>query len=319
MAAIRREGKINENTTLIDIGLFGIAGGCAIYLIEGKKKCVIDGGTRSEASRIYKTLKGMNAFPPDIIILTHSHYDHTQAVPYLCKKAAKEKSSIEIMASQRAIPLLKDQSFNKVFNPKEHFENIEDVTPLNEGDIVDLGGITLKIFDVPGHMKDHIAILDEKNKNIFVGDSIGVKPGDNLFIPPFQPPYWNKDAFYDSVNKLREIDFDSLCLAHFGYIYGDEAKGILDEAVLVYEQWWQLFEKNIDKLDDTGYMMKLISKEADLVYPEFRLLSFKLKVLSGLMTGWKKLIRKKPESIGELLIQQIIAWLAQGFKTYKNL
>ncbi len=319
MAAIRKQGKINKNTTLIDYGLFGTAASGAIYLIEGEKKCVIDGGTRNEASRIFKALKNLNAFPPDMIILTHSHHDHTQGVPFLRKKAAKEKKSIEIMASQTAIPFLEDQSYNKVFDPKEHYENIKDVTPLNEGDTVDLGGVTLKIFDVPGHMKDHIAILDEQNKNIFAGDSIGYKPGDHLFIPPFMPPYWDKDAFYNSVDKLREIDYDSLCLAHFGYIYGDEAKSILDEAVSAYEQWWQLFEKNIDKLDDTGYILEVISKEANLVFPEFQLLSFKLKVLSGLMTGWKKLTRKKPQPVGELIMQQIIMGLAQGFKTYKNL
>ncbi len=32
MAAIRETGKINENTTLIDIGMFGVSGSTAIYL-----------------------------------------------------------------------------------------------------------------------------------------------------------------------------------------------------------------------------------------------------------------------------------------------
>lgn len=318
MTAIRKQGKINENTTLIDFGLFGTAGSGAIYLIEGEKKCVIDGGTRSEAPRIFKTLKNLKAFLPDIIILTHSHWDHTQGVPFLRKKAAKEKKSFEVMASGKALPLLEDQSWNEALS-EGPFENIKDVTPLNEGDTVDLGGITLKIFDVPGHMKDHIAILDEKNKNIFVGDSIGVKPGDQFFIPPFQPPCWDKDAFYNSVNKLREIDYDSLCLAHFGYIYGDEAKSILDEAVSVYELWWKLFEKNVDKLDDTGYMLGVLSKEANFIYPEIELFSLKSKVLLGVMTGLKRLTRKKTQPIGELIMDVIIKGLAQGFKTYKNL
>ena len=317
MTAIRKQGKINDNTTLIDYGLFGVAGAGAVYLIEGEKKCLIDGGTRSEASRIFKTLKDMNAFPPDIIILTHAHWDHTQGVPFLRKKAAHQKKNIEVMASKESLPLLEDQSWNKSL-AQGSLENIKDVSPLNEGDTVDLGGISLKIFEVPGHSKDHIAILDEKNKNIFVGDAIGAKNGDHFFVPTFMPPYWDRDDFYTSVNKLREIDYDSLCLAHFGYIYEEEAKSFLDEAVSMYELWWGLFEKNVDKLDDTGYMSSIISKEANLIHPEIKILNPKLKALFGLMTGFKKLIGKKPQHFGELILCQLIQMLVQGFRMYKS-
>lgn len=317
MTAIRKQGKINENTTLIDYGLFGVARAGAVYLIEGEKKCLIDGGTGGEVSRIYKTLKDMNTFPPDIIILTHAHWDHTQGVPFLRKKAASLKKDIEVMASKESLPLLEDQSWNKGL-AQGSLESIKDVTPLNEGDTVDLGGISLKIFDVPGHSKDHIAILDEKNKNIFVGDSIGAKNGDHSFIPTFMPPFWDWDDFNNSVNKLREIDYDSLCLAHFGYIYEDEAKSFLDEAVSMHELWWGLFEKNIDKLDDTGYMASIISKEANIIHPEIKILNPKLKAMFGLMTGFKKLIGKEPPHFGELILCQLIEQLVQGFRIYKS-
>ena len=40
MPAIRTSGKINEHTTLIDYGMWGVAGAGAIYLIESEKKCM---------------------------------------------------------------------------------------------------------------------------------------------------------------------------------------------------------------------------------------------------------------------------------------
>ena len=46
MPAIRQPGRINDSTTLIDIGMYGVAGLAAVYLISGRKKCLIDGGTR---------------------------------------------------------------------------------------------------------------------------------------------------------------------------------------------------------------------------------------------------------------------------------
>jgi flavorubredoxin len=61
MAAIRETGKINKNTSLIDIGMMGVSGVTAMYLIEDEKKCLIDGGTRTEFKRIMYTLNEMNA------------------------------------------------------------------------------------------------------------------------------------------------------------------------------------------------------------------------------------------------------------------
>ena len=63
MTAIRKTGKINDNTFLIDIGMMGVAGVTAVYLIEVQKKCLIDGGTKDGSSRIINFLKAQNAFP----------------------------------------------------------------------------------------------------------------------------------------------------------------------------------------------------------------------------------------------------------------
>ena len=37
MAAIRKTEKINDNTSLIDIGMMGVSGVTAMYLINDKK------------------------------------------------------------------------------------------------------------------------------------------------------------------------------------------------------------------------------------------------------------------------------------------
>ena len=131
MVAIRKAGEISENTSLIDIGMMGVSGVTAMYLIEDEKKCLIDGGTRTEFKRIMNTPYEMNGFPPDIIIVTHSHWDHTQAIPAMRDSAAKQGKTIEVLASENAIPLLADQSYNDVFAPGP-YANITDVTALKK-------------------------------------------------------------------------------------------------------------------------------------------------------------------------------------------
>ena len=317
MSAIRQQGKVNENTMLIDIGMYGVAGATAVYLVDDNKKCLIDGGTRTGAERIIKALRQLGAFPPDYIIVTHSHYDHTQGIPALRREAAKEGKRIDVLASHVAIPLLEDQSWNRVYGAGP-YEDIRDVTPLKEGDTINLGTTTLRIYEVPGHCKDHIAIMDEKCGNMFIGDVIGNKIADDTFLPPFTPPYWDPSAFISTINKLKNIDYDSLCLAHFGCVKGEESRQILDEAVLTYETWWRLFDENADKLHDISYMVEAVMEKIKPGIPDIKILSLKLKVLFSLMTGWQKLIHKRTQPLGVLLLRGILEQLAAGYETYNK-
>jgi len=317
MSAIRQPGKINENTTLIDIGMGDVCGMTAVYLIQGARKCLIDGGTRKEAPRLVKMLSELDAFPPDLIIVTHPHLDHTQGIPLLRQEASRQGKKIEVLASNEAIPLLADASFNDVFEGGP-YESIQDVTPVKEGDTINLGGIALRIYEVAGHCRGHIAILDEKNSNILVGDALGIKVSDAIFLPPFMPPTWEPDAFLSSVNKLRQVPYETLCLAHFGCIYGSEAKSILDEAVETCNIWWQFYERNAERLSDTGYLLQAMRKEINPGTPVIRPMSFRLSVLLGLVTVAGTVMGRKTAIIDKLAFGDPLKWLATGYRMYKS-
>lgn len=274
--------------------MMGVPEATSIYLVESGKKCLIDGGTGTEVRKIIRQLKDLDAFPPDMIILTHSHWDHTQGVPLMSKRAEKLGKPIEILASEKAIPHLRDQSFNEVFGVGP-FDNIEgDVTPLKEGDVVELKDIKLKILDTPGHKSDHIAVLDTKNRNIFLGDAIGIKVVDNYHVPPFMPPEWDSDAFLNTIEKLKKIDYEGLSLGHFGYVYGEESKTILDDAEEAYKKWWKFYEENVDILDDIEHLSEKLDEANLLPKSEFK-------------------------AYPEMLLHGVISWLASGFKVYKNI
>ena len=317
MAAIRRPGKLNDSTTLIDTGMYGVAGVAGVYLVEGERSCLIDAGGRTEASRIVKTLKGLQAFPPDMIIVTHAHFDHAQGIPMLSREAAKQREEIEVLACEASVPLLADASYNECFDAGP-YESIGDVTPLKEGDVLDLGGISLRIYEVPGHTADQIAILDEKNWNLFVGDAIGDKVHDDAMVPPFVPPAWDPEAYRASIDKLKGLDYETMCLAHFGLIYGDEAKGILDEALQTCETWWRLFEDNADRLDDVDYLSEVVMREIKPSLPELAVLSPKIKLMLGMATAWSKLVGKEPPVVGEILLHEILGMLAKGYRSYTD-
>ena len=72
---------------------------------------------------------------------------------------------------------------------------------------------------------------------------------------------WDRDAYYATIDKLKQVDYHTLCLAHFGFIHRDEAKDILDQSVATYERWWELFGKHVERLDDIDYMLQVVLKE----------------------------------------------------------
>jgi glyoxylase-like metal-dependent hydrolase (beta-lactamase superfamily II) len=316
--AIREAGKINDNTTLIDFGMKGAAGAGAVYYVNGGKSCLIDaGGNKGEAKRILAFLEANNMKIPDYVILTHSHYDHCEGIHALRDAAERENHRMEVFASETEIPLLEDASYNKVFHPNETFENIHDVTALKDGATLDLGGTTLRVIYTPGHTPGHISILDEQTKNIFVSCCLGLKLADNSFIPPFMPPFWDMDAYLKSVDRLKQEEFDSMCLAHFGYIFGDEAHSILDESVSNCRNWWTVFQSAEEegKLDDVDYLTGRILSETGMEYPDIGLVDPKLKYGLKMINATRRIRGKDSLLAAEVFMQDsVIPWLTKGYK-----
>lgn len=307
---------INDNISKIDFELSGVKRVGALYLIKGAKTCIVDSGTKESSKKVIKTLDSVQAFPPDMIILTHSHWDHTQGVPTFCREAEKRGKKISIMASEKAISNLADQSWNTVFEDKHKYENVIDVEPLKDGQTVDLGGLELEIIDFSGHCADDIALYDKNNKTIFLGDSLGYKFEHYLFFPPFMPPFWSKDGFYSAAEKLKKIDYERICLAHFGCIDGKEAKDFPNESVAAMETWWNVFvesDKN-GNLDDLSYMRKAIVREAKIEMPELELTKTSMRIMLSLINTGKKIFGKKPIDVGAVQLESFISWLVKGYR-----
>jgi glyoxylase-like metal-dependent hydrolase (beta-lactamase superfamily II) len=70
---------------------------------------------------------------------------------------------------------------------------------LHDGDVIDLGGRTLKVIATPGHTPDAIALLDAKNGLLFTGDSFYLGP---IYL---YRPETDLDAYVASMQKLAAL------------------------------------------------------------------------------------------------------------------
>lgn len=278
MGYIFKTGKFNENTWLIDATYLNKEGiqvrnGHAAYLVqtESGANCLINSGSRSGATTVYESLKKFGAWPLQKLILTHSHWDHTQGVIHLREKVEEEGlTPIEIFASEKAIPYLEDQSYNVCFEDKPYYSeylNIEGVSPLNDKEKLVLDdNFSLEIIETPGHMPDHITVYDAKNKCAFVGDAPGMRWFTGFFVCNANSVYWQEKDYFESIEKMRSFDLDYLCIAHFGVFTGSDIKRFLDNSVEMYHTWMDIFNRNNEKLDDPLFLRDLIW---DTVYKDF--------------------------------------------------
>lgn len=221
MVFINKEGKFNENTWLIDGYLFGGMGSLSVYVIENNGiRMMIDASEKVAVPKIIEKLKEFNIYPIHKILLTHSHFDHTDGV-HEFQKLIKD-TDIEVLASENAIENLKNPNkINGVFAAET--EPIEGVTPLKDDQIINLNGLELKGLNFFGHTMDSIALFDKRNKNIFTGDAIIDKSSIYYFQPTFMPPDFHEAELLKTFQKLRNMkdELNSISLAHYG-VWKDE-------------------------------------------------------------------------------------------------
>ena len=100
------------------------------------------------------------------IILTHAHIDHAGGTAELAEKLAIPIEGPH-EGDQFWITALPQQS--QMFG----FPSVKSFTPdrwLNQGDVIEVGKETLKVFHCPGHTPGHVVFYHEPSKLIAVGD-----------------------------------------------------------------------------------------------------------------------------------------------------
>ena len=208
----------------------------SIYIIENNgMRLMIDVGETSKARTVIKKLKDFSLYPIHKIVLTHSHWDHAQGISKI--KTLMKDLDVEVLASENAIDNLRHPE--KMIDGYEgiNLNPFEDkVTPLKEGDIIDLNGLELEIMNFFGHTMDSIALFDELNRNIFIGDAVGMRLDQDAFFIPLLPPNFHEKDLVNSFKKLRDMKnrLSSISLAHFGVWRDTHFEQLLNEMEELY-------------------------------------------------------------------------------------
>jgi len=149
--------KLREGLYLLDEGKEATG-----YLFIGEEKaCLID--TMNGYNDLNKVVREYTD-KPVIVVNTHGHPDHIFGNVYFDNAYMNMKDlelANEFVNMPEFVDMLKKEGLSM-----PPFENIE------EGDVIDLGGRTLKVYAIPGHTLGGILLLCKEERILFTGDSI---------------------------------------------------------------------------------------------------------------------------------------------------
>ncbi len=152
-------------------------GGAHSYLVEGKDSALLidTGFGKGDLGGFVKSVTQL----PLTVVNTHGHPDHAGD-----SYAGGNRDFEKVYVHPADFPMIR------------HKDNL---VPVEEGHVFDLGGRKLEVIAIPGHTPGHIALLDSDAKIIFTGDEVTIT-GTWLQFPNCPPV----EVYLESMLKLKK-------------------------------------------------------------------------------------------------------------------
>lgn len=226
---------------VLDLHFQGAEKVIASFLLQSKEGPVlIETGPESAYARLEAALKQEGVHPKEVrhVFVTHIHLDHAGAAWRFAELGAT------VYVHPKGAPHLVDPSrllasaeriYGAMLKPLwGELKGIpqERVRVLEDGEVVDLGGLRVQALETLGHASHHHAYLVDGL--LFAGDIAGVRIAPGPVLPPTPPPDIHLESWSASLDRLLAFRPEALYLTHFGPYRDVEAhllalRGVLEE------------------------------------------------------------------------------------------
>lgn len=210
---------------VIDTKMHGRPGITGVFLIKDSKTALVEAGPGSSLRHVLAGLEAAGVETLDYVVVTHIHLDHAGAAGALLERFPGAKVAVhEIGAPHLVDPSKLWSSAARIYGDRmeELWGAMKPVAAnriiaLGDGDTIDLGGRKLTAVETPGHARHHHAFLDGSSGTVYTGDAMGVRLQElGAVRPATPPPEFNLEDCLSSIERIRGLGAERLCLTHFG-------------------------------------------------------------------------------------------------------
>jgi glyoxylase-like metal-dependent hydrolase (beta-lactamase superfamily II) len=293
-----------DNVYVVDTRMFGFPRFNSAYIVAGKEIALIDTGTASSNQAVRDAIKAHGFELADIsyIIITHTHFDHTGNAGILLREMPRAM----VLAHPAASEILMNPATRIASNRKDVGAKFtakfgealpvpsKRIQTLADGEIIDLGkGRELKVIYTPGHQIEHIALLDQKNQGLFIGDSPGLYLSDQDFLLILSPPRSDVERSMETLKMLLELPIKRLFLGHFG----------------IWDKPQDLMRRSLEAMKIRS---SILSEALDRKMPEQELIG---RIIAAMGSGLHKVRANRGESLYQYITTELVASWAKAFQS----
>ena len=260
--------EIEPGLTAIDTGMFGRENVTSAYLLAADQPALVETGSANVAPAVQEGLSRLGVGPGDLahVVVTHIHLDHAGGAGHIARMYPNATIWVhERGAAHLADPARLLDSAARIYGQdrlRELFGLLEP-TPadrlraIGDGDVIELGGRSLRTVYTPGHAGHHVALLDSGTGGIFVGDALGVfLPDVRVLRPATPPPEFDLDLAVASIERIAGLEPGRLLFSHFGP--AAEVEHLCHLAIRRLRRWTAIVEEAMDESDELGSVMEAL-------------------------------------------------------------
>lgn len=175
---------------------------CNTYLIAGDMKILIDPGHQHLFNHVHKKLNSLNISLDqiDVVLITHAHPDHIEAVQKL------EKTSMFAINGE-------EHRFSREL-AGQYMKIPEPLFFLDEGDLT-IGNYSFQVIVTPGHSPGSICLYWPEKKALFTGDVVF-----NQGMGRTDLPGGDSSRLKESIKRIASLDVHYLLTGHGDIVVG---------------------------------------------------------------------------------------------------
>ncbi|MDQ3964481.1 MAG: MBL fold metallo-hydrolase [Actinomycetota bacterium] len=260
---------------VIDTVMHRKVGITAAYVLRGEQTALLESGPKSSLEHVLAGLDAAGVDHLDWIIVTHIHLDHAGAAGTLAQRFPDARVGVhEVGAPHLADPSKLWSSAARIYGDRmeELWGGIDPIAPerihvIADQDVIDLGGLSLRAIETPGHAYHHHSFLVEDSGLVFTGDALGVRlPEVGVVRPATPPPEFHLEKAITSIERIRALGASRLFPTHFGPHDDGErvqtAEGFCDEAIEALRTWADWVREARTQTRELDEAAELVTKQA---------------------------------------------------------
>jgi glyoxylase-like metal-dependent hydrolase (beta-lactamase superfamily II) len=198
-----------------------------VYLLDGEKPVLFEASISALGPLLAEEIRKMlGRRSPEMLFLTHVHFDHCGSASYLKNtfphlKIAASPKAADILTRPNATALMARlnesavevvKSWHPEITPTAAFEPFSLDRVLADGERLELEeGSTVEVIAAPGHTWDSLSYYLPERKILIASESCGCVDNTGDVVTEFLADY---QAYMDTIRRLSRLDVDIFCQGH---------------------------------------------------------------------------------------------------------